>query len=231
MRRKKQETAQDKFWKKTGKFLEKVIFNKKIFYSVLSGIVIALTLIIIFVVRHENQHEEVKKLYAEAFFKYREIQSETMDKLNQDRAGLAIMALEKVDETGYSFPENYLAKYDLASIYLSLNKTDLALPYLESLKAAPKKFFIRGKALIELGKLYQNQENFDQALAIYNGIISDYTNFYKDMAYYHRGMLYEFQGKIDLAISSYKLVNKDSAYGMDAERNIDLIEKAKRLKD
>ena len=131
----------------------------------------------------------------------------------------------------YSFPENYLAKYDLATIYLSLNKIDLALPYLESIKNAPKKFFIRGKALIELGKLYQNQENFDLSLAMYNQVIADYTNFYKDTAYYYRGMLYEFQGKIDLAISSYKMVHKESAYGMDAERNIDLIEKAKRLKD
>ena len=46
MSRKKQETTQDKFWKKVGSFLEKMIFNKKIFYSILSGIVIALIFVV-----------------------------------------------------------------------------------------------------------------------------------------------------------------------------------------
>lgn len=222
------EKKQHKVWDKIAPFLKNSLLNRKVFYPAMGLILAALAVTVFLVIRYENRHEEVKKLYAEAFYKYRDIQSE-MDKLNQERAGLALAALEKVSETGYDFPENYLAEYDLAVIYLSLNKPDLAQKKFEAVMKAPKNLFVRGKAMAELAKLYQNQEKYDEALSVYQRMIDDYTNFYRDMAYYSRGMVYEIQGKIDLAISSYKLVGKESSYGFDAERSIEVIEKVKRL--
>jgi tetratricopeptide (TPR) repeat protein len=152
-----------------------------------------------------------------------------MDKLNMERAGIAISQLEKVTETGYAFPENFLAYYELGNIYAALDKLELAQKYYLKLKEADEDFFVRGKALLNLAKIYQTQKKYDEAIEIFELLISDYDNYYQDMAYFFMGMVYEAKNETDKAISSYKMVRKDTSYQFEAEKNIEVLNRLQNL--
>jgi len=224
----KKATAGFKFWLQFANFVKKILLNKKIMLTALLAIVAVIIATIVFVLIQEKHRKAVKLLYVDAFYKYSEIQND-MTKINMERAGRAIAALEKVVNYNYKFPEYYLAHYELGNIYISLNKLDLAKKHYQALTNADKDLFIRGKALINLAKIYQHEEKYDEALKIYNDLVSTYQDYNRDVAYYFMGICYEKKGNIDKAISAYKMVNKESAYGQEAEKSIQIIEQLKRL--
>lgn len=216
------------FWLEFGKFVKKFILNKKIMLSFLALVVAVIIATVIYVVVQEKQKKEIKNLYVDAFYKYSEIQND-MSNINMERAGRAIAALEKVVHYGKNFPELYLAYFELGNIYVSLNKMDLAKKYYQQASLADKDFFIRGKAVLNIAKMLQNEEKYDEAIKVYEDIVADYKNFYRDVAYYFMGMCYEKKGNIDKAITAFKMVNKESSYGEQAQSSIEIIEQLKRL--
>jgi tetratricopeptide (TPR) repeat protein len=110
-----------------------------------------------------------------------------------------------------------------------LDKLELAQKYYLKLKEADEDFFVRGKALLNLAKIYQTQKKYDEAIEIFELLISDYDNYYQDMAYFFMGMVYEAKNETDKAISSYKMVRKDTSYQFEAEKNIEVLNRLQNL--
>lgn len=228
--------AELKFWKKFEDFAKKVLFNRKVLWSALLVIIIGVGTTVFLVMQNDKKHRQVRKLYITALEKYGKIQAK-MDNINLERAGIAISALEKVNKTGGSFPENYLAYYNLGSIYAALGKEDLAIKYFSKLKDADSDLFICGKAMVNLAKIYQSQAKkqkkaqlYAKAVKIYQNLIDNYKNFYKDVAYFNLAMVYEAQDKIDMAITAYKSVRKTSRLYAEAKKNIEVLNRLQRIK-
>ncbi len=218
------------FWEKVEQFLKKYILNKKVFLSSVLVIVVLLTLTVVYVMDRDKKKREIKTLYAQAFYDYKSLFKDDKKKITIDSAKKAIANLNIVIKKGYtSFNEYYAANYNLGNIYKELNELDSAKKYYLILKEASHDFPFKPLALINLGKIAQSKNNCKEANKIYSEIHNSYNNSYKDYAYYLKGICYEKLKNEELALSSYKMVRKDSEYKEKAKDAIEIINKLKGL--
>ena len=223
-----EKTIAQKFW---GKFIsigKKTFLNKKVLIISLVVIAVVLSLTIFYVMKVEKRRANVKKLYVNAFEKYKKVEGQ-IDKINLDRAGIAINALKKVTNTNESFSENYLAYFNLGNIYALLKKYNIAIKYYKKSMEASSSFFIRPKAMVHLSRIYilQNKNKLAENLLL--KVAGENDNFYQDLAYYNLGSFYQSKKNIKKAVEAFKKVRKKSAFFKNAQNSIEVIQRLKKI--
>lgn len=226
------EGVESKFWHIFENFAKKVLLNKKVIWSIAVVIIAVLALTISLAVSKEKRRKKVQELYLDAYVKYQQVSETTKgsDKINAERIGIAVEALQKVVATKERFSENYLAYLELGNLYILNKDYKNALKYYKEVEKAGSEFFATGLALLNIAKIYQTQAKYDEAIAYYKKMLSTYSNYLQDVANYHLGLCYEKLGKKDLAISAYKKVRQVSSYAFDAKNNLEIINRLDALK-
>ena len=217
-----------KFWFFFENFLKKYVFNRKIFIPIIVGVFIVIIIIGIISYNKERSATNIQGKYINAFYKLKTV-SDKVDDLNKERIGIAIRDLEKTVEMPGDAPEKYLAYINLGELYLKLKQKEIAVKYLEKAKDAPKDLIAKPLSFIMLGRIYLEDSKLDNAIDLFNYVIKNYDGYFKDTALYYKGIAYEIKNNIDMAISSYKMIDENSVYSFEAKKNIEVIERLKRL--